>query len=76
MNKCKCIKESSWFLIDDSFDENSKLNGGKFSFKPGHSYEYEETVDWFSKGFYIKHPDKENPTWFDEIRFFEHFEIL
>ena len=30
MKKCKCIKESSWFLIDDSFDEDSKTKGGKF----------------------------------------------
>ncbi len=39
MKKCKCIKESSWFLIDDSFDKNSKLNGGGFSFQVGSEYD-------------------------------------
>jgi hypothetical protein len=39
MKKCKCIKESSWFLIDDSFDKNSNLNGGGFSFQVGVEYD-------------------------------------
>jgi hypothetical protein len=78
MKKCKCIKESSWFLIDDSFDKNSKLNGGEFSFQVGSEYDYFEEVTPFGNCISVIHPKhgKENPTGFDERRFCEHFEII
>ncbi len=78
MKKCRCIKESSWFLIDDSFDENSKLNGGKYSFQVDEVYEYDEEENWSGKGFFLIHHKhgKENPTGFDEKKFFDHFEII
>ena len=78
MKKCKCIKESSWFLIDDSFDEDSKTKGGKFSFEVNETYEYNETESFFGKGYSVIHPihGKENPTGFDENRFLEHFQII
>jgi hypothetical protein len=78
MKKCKCIKESSWFIIDDSFDKDSKINGGQFSFKEGEFYEYDETESFFGRGYSVIHPKhgKENSTGFDENRFLEHFEII
>jgi hypothetical protein len=78
MKKCKCIKESKWFLIDDSFDLDSKLKGGEFSFQTGEIYEYDETETFFGRGYSVIHPihGKENPTGFDENRFLEHFEII
>ena len=50
MKKCKCIKKSKWFLIDDSFDLDSKLKGGEFSFQTGEVYEYDETESFFGGG--------------------------
>ena len=78
MKNCKCIKESSWFMIDDSFDKDSKINGGQFSFEEGVVYEYDETESFFGKGYSVIHPihGKENPNGFDENRFLEHFEII
>ncbi len=78
MKKCKCIKESIWFLIDDSFDEDSKINGGQFSFQVNNTYYYYEKDTYWGKSFLViheKHSEK-NPTGFDERKFFEHFEII
>lgn len=77
VKKCKCIKESSWFLIDDSFDKNSNLNSGRFSFQVGSEYDYFEEDTPFGNSISVIHPKhgKENPS-FDEIRFYEHFEII
>ncbi len=78
MKKCKCIKESSWFLIDDSFDENSEIKGGEFSFKVDNIYEYQEEDTWYGNVYKVIHPKhgKEKSTGFDEKRFFEDFEII
>lgn len=75
--KCKCIKESSWFIIDDSFGESSVI-GGPFSFQVGNIYKYSMEETWSGKCFFVVHPKhgEERGTGFDEKRFFEHFEII
>lgn len=73
MNKCKCILESSWYLIDDSFDKNSNIKSGKFSFKEGEKYEYYEEESAFGKSFYVIIDDKK--VGFDSDRFNQHFKI-
>jgi hypothetical protein len=75
MKKCRCIKESSWFLIDDSLDKDSNLNGGRFSFQMGSEYDYFEEVTPWGNFKIIIHPKhgKENSIGFDERRFNEHF---
>lgn len=67
MKRCRCIKESSWFLIDDSFDKGSKINGGKSYFEVGSEYDFFEVDSWSGKGMSVIHPKhgKENPTVFD-----------
>jgi len=78
MKKCECIKESSWFLIDDSFDENSNIKGGEFSFMVGNTYDCQEEDTWYGKAFNVIHPKhgKENTIGFNEKIFFEHFKII
>jgi hypothetical protein len=78
MKKCKCIKESSWFLIDDSFDGNSNIKGGRFSFIENDDYYYFVENTAFGKCFSVIHPKhgKENPVGFSEEKFLENFKIL
>jgi hypothetical protein len=44
----------------------------------GSEYDYFEEVTPFGNGMSVIHPKhgKENPTGFDERRFYEHFEII
>lgn len=78
MKKCKCIKESSWFLIDDSFDKNSNLEGGKFTFQVDSEYDYFEEDTAFGNIISVIHPKhgEENSIGYDEIKFNKHFEII
>ena len=51
--KCKCIKSSTWFLIDDSPEQN--LNGGKFEFLVGEEYNFtSEENKFFGTTYYVK----------------------
>ena len=78
MKRCKCIKQSSWFLIDDSFDASSGLEGGRFSFQDGHEYDCFEEVTPFGKSISVIHPKHgiDNSTGFDQARFDAHFEMI
>lgn len=71
MRKCKCIKESYWFLIDDSFDGQSK--GGKFSFIEGEQYDFYIDNSW-CKSYVVSHDM--SSIGLDEKKFIEHFEII
>ncbi len=72
--KCKCIIESKWFLIDDSFDEVSDIVGGPFSFTPNEVYEYHIEDSWTGKSYVVMNNNVE--TGFDESKFNMTFETI
>lgn len=76
MNKCKCIMKSTWFLIDDSFDPNSDIGGGPFSFEKDETYQYYIEDSFFGKCFHVVHPENGINQGFDENKFLEHFIVI
>ena len=78
MSRCKCIKESIWFLIDDSFSGQTVLASGEFAFQPDDIYDYIEEDTFWGRYFLVTHPKNgtENPTAFDAMRFYSHFELI
>jgi hypothetical protein len=75
--KCKCIRSSSWFLIDDSLEQN--LKGGKFEFILGEEYSYKLEENNFFGNFYHVYFDSTRHIGFEtsgKYNFFDHFEIL
>ena len=71
---CKCIKQSDWFKIDDSFsDDNS--NGGEISYLINEIHDLEKSK-WLNEDtFIVKHSNGQIIT-FDEKLFKNHFEII
>ena len=65
--KCRCITESKWFLIDDSFGEVSDTVGGPYAFIPGEVYEYHIEDSWAGKTYVVINNNVE--TGFDEKKF-------
>ena len=74
IKKCKCTKESSWLLIDDSFNKESNSKGGSFAFQEEHEYDFYENETAFGKYMLVVHPkhEKENLIGFEEKRFYKH----
>lgn len=68
--------KSSWFLIDDSFDPNSTINGGPFSFEVDEIYDCYEVDSWIGKGYDVIHPKHGISQGFNEDKFFEHFILI
>jgi hypothetical protein len=63
------------FLIDDSFDENSNLQGGQFYYLEGVEYELVVEESWAGKAYIISHNNiyKEQCVGLDESKFLKHF---
>ena len=74
MEKCRCKKESKWFLIDDSFDENSGIKGGEYSYEVGSEYEFYISENPIANAYVVIH--KNSSTGFDEKSFNETFDII
>lgn len=75
IKKCKCIQNLNFFLIDDSFDENSKLNGGLYSFVEGEIYDFFTEKSWAGTAYMLIHEKHgiDNPNGVDEFKFLKHF---
>lgn len=74
MKKCKCIKESKWFTIDDSFDENSQIKGGSYTFNVDEEYDFFTEDTFYGICYTVIHDVRE--TGFDEMRFNNHFKAI
>lgn len=72
IRKCICIRKSSWFLIDDSFDKDSNIRGGPFSFNIGDEYEFRTSDSPFGICYTVINNDKE--VGYDELLFNSLFE--
>ena len=75
MKKCKCKIESMWYLIDDSFNEDSEVIGGSYSYNIGDEYEYNIENSAFGVNYMVRH-DNGNTVGFDEMKFNKIFDII
>jgi len=74
MKKCKCTHKSSWFLIDDSFDVDSKINGGAFSFDVNEEYVFYIEESIFGICYMVIHTNNQ-VVGFNEDKFNECFKL-
>lgn len=71
--KCKCIKSSKWFKIDDSPEQNQ--NGGKFEFLVNQEYNFKLENNNFGDCYYVSFDDTKE-VGFDTSKFFDNFQII
>jgi hypothetical protein len=71
MEKCKCIKESKFFLIDDSFCETLTTENNLTSFIPGIEYNFYVNKTEYGVIYVVINNNEE--CCFDEIKFNDRF---
>ena len=76
--KCKCIKSSTWFKIDDSLEQN--LNGGKFEFLVGKEYNFKIENTNFGDCYYVSFDENKEIGFgtsnISAYNFFDYFVII
>lgn len=78
--KCKCIKESKWFCIDDS--ENQSNHGGQYDYVIDEIYECEFIPnEYWGDSYSVKNGSHENRFGTDAKKcghwvFFNYFELI
>lgn len=74
MKKCKCVKKLVFFVIDDSFDDNSSIKSGPLEFDVDTIYNFELMNSYFGSSYVLN--NNGSKFGLDEAKFNLYFEEI